>query len=288
MASVPEVTSGFSFLECPRWHEGRLWLSDFYTHRVLAVDETQVETVAEVPGQPSGLGWLPDERLLVVSMRDRRVLRREPDGTLVEHADLSELVTGHLNDMLVDEVGRAYVGNFGFDLMSGAALRAANLIRVDPDGTASVAAEGLAVPNGMALLDGGATLVVAESFGNRLSAFTVGSDGTLAARRDWARFGPMPASDELPSVLAEVAVVPDGICGAPDGTVWVADADHHRAIRVAEGGTIVEEVGTGELQVYACALGGPDGRTLYLCAAPSFAEHERRDTREAVLLAAAV
>jgi len=150
MASVHEVTSGFSFLECPRWHEGRLWLSDFYTHRVLAVEETQVEAVAEVPGQPSGLEWLPDERLLVASMRDRRVLRREPDGTLLEHADLSEPATGHLNDMLVDNVGRAYLGNFGFDLMSGAALRTANLIRVDPDGTARVAAEGLGERHGAA------------------------------------------------------------------------------------------------------------------------------------------
>lgn len=288
MTRVHAVASGFSFLECPRWHEGRLWVSDFYTHRVLAVDETQVETIAEVAGQPAGLGWLPDGRLLVVSMRDRRLLRRELDGSLVEHADLSELATEYLNDMLVDEAGRAYVGNFGFDLLSGAPLRPADLIRVDPDGTASVAAKRLAFPNGMALLDGGATLVVAETFGNRLSAFTVGSDGTLVARRDWARFGPMPATDDLGSVLAEVAVVPDGICAAPDGTVWVADADHHRAIRVTEGGTIVEEIHTGGLQVYACALGGPDQRTLYLCAAPSFAEHERRDTREAVLLATAV
>jgi len=283
------VADGFSFLECPRWRDGRLWLSDFYTRRVLTVDESgQVETVVEVPEQPSGLGWLPDGRLLVVSMRDRRVLRLEPDGALVEHADLSGLTAGHLNDMLVDDAGRAYVGNFGFDLMSGAPLRTANLVRIDPDGTAQVAADGLAFPNGMALVDGGATLVVAESFGNRLGGYTVGAGGELLERRDWATFGPYPTGDDLGEVLPTLSVVPDGICAAPDDTIWVTDADHHRAVQVAEGGRIVAEVSSGELQVYACALGGADGRTLFLCAAPSFAEHERRDTRDAMLLAATV
>ena len=283
------VADGFSFLECPRWRDGKLWLSDFYTRRVLAVDESgQVETVVEVPEQPSGLGWLPDGRLLVVSMRDRRVLRLEPGGALVEHADLAGLATGHLNDMLVDDAGRAYVGNFGFDLMSGDPLRTANLVRIDPDGTAQVAADGLAFPNGMALVDGGATLVVAESFGNRLGGYTVGAGGELLERRDWATFGPYPTGEDLGEVLGTLSVVPDGICAAPDNTVWVTDADHHRAVRVAEGGEIVAEVSSGELQVFACALGGADGRTLFLCAAPSFAEHERRDTRDAVLLAVTV
>jgi len=289
VTTVRTVADGFSFLECPRWRDGRLWLSDFYTRRVLTVDESgQVETVVEVPEQPSGLGWLPDGRLLVVSMRDRRVLRLEPDGALVEHADLTGLTTGHLNDMLVDDAGRAYVGNFGFDLMSGAPLRTANLVRIDPDGKAQVAADGLAFPNGMALVDGGATLVVAESFGNRLGGYTVGAGGELLERRDWATFGAFPTGDDLGQVLATLSVVPDGICAAPDDTVWVTDADHHRAIRVAEGGKIVDEVSSGDLQVYACALGGADGRTLFLCAAPSFAEHERKDTRDAVLLAATV
>jgi len=289
MATVRAVAGGFSFIECPRWRDGRLWLSDFYTHRVIAVDESgAVDTVAEVPAQPSGLGWLPDGRLLVVSMRDRRVLRQETDGSLVEHADLAGLATGYLNDMLVDHTGRAYVGNFGFDLMAGAPLRTANLVRIDPNGSASVAADGLAFPNGMALLDGGATLVVAESFGNRLAGYTVGADGSLSERRDWASFGPPPTSDDLGEILPGLAVAPDGICAAPDGTVWVADAVHNRAIRVAEGGAILDQVDTGELGVYACALGGADGHTLFLCGAPSFAEHERRDTRDAVLLAATV
>jgi sugar lactone lactonase YvrE len=287
--SVREVAGGFSFLECPRWHDGRLWVSDFYTSRVLSVDaEAAVRTEAELTGQPSGLGWLADGRLLIVSMRDRRLLRREPDGSLVEHADLSALTDGYLNDMLVDLAGRAYVGNFGFDLMGGGPLRTANLVRADPDGATTVVAEDLLFPNGMALLNEGRTLVVAESFGNRLSAFAVGPGGELSDRRDWACFGEPPHTEQISEVLASVAVVPDGICAAPDDTIWVADAHNRRALRVAEGGRILAEVSTGELNVYACALGGPELDTLYLCAAPSFLEHERRDSREAALLAAHV
>jgi sugar lactone lactonase YvrE len=289
MATVRRVADGFSFLEGPRWHEGRLWVSDFYTSRVLAVRESgEVQTVAEVPGQPSGLGWLPDGRMLVVSMRDHRLLRQEPDGSLVRHAELAELVGGLLNDMLVDSHGRAYVGNFGFDLMAGGPPRTADLVLARPDGTTQVVAEKLAFPNGMVLVDGGSTLVVAETFGNRLSGYTVGPDGALSDRREWAAFGPSPTGSEVAEVLAELSVAPDGICAAPDDTIWVADAGNHRVLRVAEGGKILDEVGTDELHAFACALGGADGRTLFICAAPSFLEHERRDTREAVLLAATV
>src|SRR5689334_5216386 len=143
------VLDGYSFLECPRWHDGRVWVSDFYTHAVVASDgKGQTEVIATVPNQPSGLGWLPDGRLLIVSMRDRRLLRKEPSGEVVEHADLSGLASEMLNDMVVDATGRAYVGNFGFDLMSGAPIRSAAIIRVDPDGSAQVAADDLLFPNG--------------------------------------------------------------------------------------------------------------------------------------------
>jgi sugar lactone lactonase YvrE len=146
---VQVVDEGFSYLECPRWHDGRLWLSDFHTRRVVTVTaDGRTDTVVVVPQQPSGLGWLPDGRLLVVSMRDRRVLRLEPSGELVEHADLSGLASGHLNDMVVDAGGRAYVGNFGFDLMAGEGIRSASLVRLDPDGTAAVVAEDLLFHNG--------------------------------------------------------------------------------------------------------------------------------------------
>ena len=150
------VLDGYSYLECPRWHDDRLWVSDFYTNQVVATDgRGGTEVVAEVPEQPSGLGFLPDGRALIVSMRDHRVLVRDGGGVLSEHADLSGAVTGVLNDMVVDERGRAYVGNFGFDLMGGAELRYTTLTRVDPDGTVTTVAEDLGFPNGMVILPGG-------------------------------------------------------------------------------------------------------------------------------------
>jgi sugar lactone lactonase YvrE len=149
-AETKTVAEGFGFLEAPRWRDGRLWFSDFYTYRVLSMreDGSDLREEATVARQPAGLGWLPDGRLLVVSMRDRKVLRREPDATLVVHADLSGHAAGHTNDMVVDSRGRAYVGNFGFDLMGGAALEPTSLHRVDPSGHVTEAADGLWFPNG--------------------------------------------------------------------------------------------------------------------------------------------
>ncbi|WP_433783122.1 SMP-30/gluconolactonase/LRE family protein [Actinomycetospora sp. CA-101289] len=281
------VSDGWSFLECPRWHEGRLWLSDFYTQKVVAIDDRgHHEVMAEVPGQPSGLGFLPDGRALIVSMRDRRILRREGDGELVEHADLSGLVGAHLNDMVVDEHSGAFVGDFGFDLMGGAPLASTGLTHVAPDGTARTVAEDLLFPNGMVLRDG--VLVVAETFGARLTAFDVAADGGVAHRREWARFGPPPASTDVGEALGGLAVAPDGIAGDAEGAIWVADAIGARLLRVGGDGEVLEELPTGGIGVFACMLGGEDGCTLYACAAPSFAEHERRAAREAVLLAARV
>lgn len=279
------VLEQYSFLESPRWRDGRIWVSDFYTHRVVSArpDGTDVRVEATVPGQPSGLGWLPDGRLLIVSMRDHLLLRREESGELVTHADLSAHATGHLNDMVVDAHGRAYVGNFGFDLMSGAAVGVARLVRVDPDGSTTIAAEGLHFPNGAVII--GADLVVAETLGNRVSAYPIGGDGGLGERRDWARFGDAPTATDLTEVLGSLVVAPDGICADAEGAIWAADAVGNRAVRVREGGEIVAEVSTGASGTYACVLGGS---TLYLCTAPSFAEHERRDTRDAVLLAVEV
>ncbi|WP_460854795.1 SMP-30/gluconolactonase/LRE family protein [Nocardiopsis coralliicola] len=281
------VLDGYSFLEGPRWHGGRLWLSDFYTGQVVAAGEQgPVEVMAAVPEQPSGLGFLPDGRVLIVSMRDRRILVRAESGELSEYADLSAQAPGLLNDLIVDGAGRAYVGNFGFDLMGGAPMRSASLLRVDPDGTVATAAEDLVFPNGMAILPGG-VLLVAETFGGRITAFDTVGDGTLHGRREWARFGPLPQTDDAGAAGAQLPVGPDGICADAEGAVWVADALHNRAVRVREGGEITDEIrpGTG---VFACMLGGSDGRTLYLCTAPSFAEHERRATREARLLAVRV
>ena len=288
--SLRPVLDRCSYLEGPRWHDGRLWVSDFYTERVIAVDldgDAAPQTVARVPGQPSGLGWLPDGSLLVVSMRDRRVLRVR-DGRTEVHADLSALAPWHLNDMVVDAAGRAYVGNFGFDLMAGATARPTNLVRVDPDGSATVAAEDLMFPNGSVIFPDGATLVVAETLAARLTAFAVDADGALTDRRPWAVLAETPDRDAGGRTGAAGRVAPDGIALDAEGAIWVADAVGRRALRVREGGEIVDEVPGGGLGVFACALGGPDGRTLVLCAAPSFAEHERRDTRDARLLACEV
>jgi sugar lactone lactonase YvrE len=288
MSDLAVVVEKYSFLEGPRWHDGRIWVSDFYTHQVVSADEHggDLRVEAQVPAQPSGLGWLPDGRLLIVSMRDHRLLRREPDGALSVHADVSSHAGGLLNDMVVDSHGRTWVGNFGFDLMAGAPIAPAPLVRVDPDGSSTVASEPLHFPNGAVIT--GNTMIVNETFGHRISAFEIDADGGLSERRDWASFGPVPATTDVGEALGQLSVAPDGMCLDAEGAVWIADALGNRALRVREGGEVLQEISTGDTGVYALALGGADGRTLYLCTAPGFAEHERRHTREAKLLAARV
>jgi sugar lactone lactonase YvrE len=277
------LAAGGHFFEAPRWCDGRWWISDFYAGTVSTVDgDGRLEEVVRIDGQASGTGWLPDGSLLAVSMRDHKLIRRAPDGTVSEHADLSEHCGGLLNDMVVDAQGRAYVGNFGFDLMHGADPDYAKLVRVDPDGTVSVAAEGLMFPNG-SVIDGD-TLIVAETMGARISAFTIEADGTLTDRRVWAQIDPTPEMGPLGEMLAVGGFAPDGMTLAPDGHVWAADALSPRAGRIAPGGEIVEEIHPPEgMFFYACALGGEDGRTLLLCSAPDFAEENRKAAREAVL-----
>jgi sugar lactone lactonase YvrE len=285
MADAATVIDGFSYLEGPRWHDERIWFSDFYTHRVLSAreDGSDLRVEASVPQQPSGLGWLPDGRLLIVSMRDRRLLRREPDGTLVTHADLSRHATGHLNDMAVDAQGRVYVGNFGFDLMGGAPLEPAALHRADPDGTVTEVATDLWFPNGSVITKDEA-LLVNETFGNRVTAFDLTQDGRLVNRRTWAEFGPLPTQRDIEKVLRQISVAPDGSCLDAEGALWIADATGGRLLRVTEGGKIVDEVSPGT-PVFACALGGSGGRTLFTCAAPDFDEVARAAARDASLIA---
>ncbi|MGA8556963.1 MAG: SMP-30/gluconolactonase/LRE family protein [Candidatus Acidiferrales bacterium] len=284
MPKLTTLIGGLSFTECPRWRDGRLYVSDFYTHRVLAVAlDGTAETLAHVPQQPSGLGFLPDGRLLIVSMRDRKVLRREVDGSLDTYADLSGLAPWYLNDMLVGDDGRAWVGNFGFDLMGGAPACTTMLICIESDGTAKVAADRLGFPNGMVLTPDGRTLIVAESTMNRLSAFNVALS-SLSERRTWAAFGDPPTTMNAREILGQVAVAADGICLDAEGAVWVADAAHGRLIRVAEGGRIMEELKTDGLGAFACMLGGEDGRTLFACVAPTYHEAEASATDRASIL----
>jgi sugar lactone lactonase YvrE len=257
-APVQVVADGFCFLEGPRWRDGRLYLSDFYAHRVLTVDPAgAVRTVCEVPAQPSGLGWAPDGDLLIVSMLDRRLLRLDGAALRVV-ADLSPLAGGVTNDMIVDRRGRAYVGNVG-DRSRGFVAPAV-LARVDPDGTVTPAADGLYAPNGAVLTAGQTTLIIAETEANRLTAFDIAADGTLGQRRAWAVLG----SDGGISKPVE----PDGLALDAAGAIWAGDANGHGVLRVAAGGTVLDAIDTGELSVYAVALGGADGHTLYLCAAP--------------------
>jgi sugar lactone lactonase YvrE len=287
--TLTPFTEGGAYFECPRWHDGRWWASDFYRYAVFTYDDAgREETVVEVEGQPSGLGWLPGGDLLVVSMKDRRVLRRAGDGGVGVHADVSELTTGHLNDMVVDRQGRAYAGNFGFDLMGGGHPAPATVVRVDPDGRAVVAAEDLWFPNGSMITDDG-TLIVAETMAARLTAFTVQPDGALTDRRVWGQIGPAPEPADAATMFGAISFAPDGCALDAEGHVWAANALGGPLSRVAPGGQIVDELAIPEgLIVVACGLGGEDGRTLMACAAPDFHEEARKAAREAVLLTATV
>jgi sugar lactone lactonase YvrE len=242
------LAEGLAFPEAPRWHDGALWFSDFYTHTVHRLEgDGTLAAVADVPGQPSGLGWLPDGRMLVVSMLDRCVLRLE-GGRLVTHAALDALVSSPCNDMVVDAHGRAYVGNFGFDMFNRETPRPTVMVMVTPDGEARVVADDLLFPNGCVITPDGGTLIVAETFGRRLTAFDIAPDGSLGRRRVWADLG--DAS-------------PDGICLDDAGAVWLASPPTGEFLRVHEGGEVSERIPVHG-QPIACALGGPERRMLFM------------------------
>jgi sugar lactone lactonase YvrE len=259
--STDVVLDGLAFPEGPRWHEDRLWFSDQHDRRVVAMTAGgKAETIAEVPQQPSGLGWLPDGRMLVVSMLDRCVLRREHDGTLVEHANLDTLAPGSTNDMVVGADGRAYVGNFGFDMYGGEDPRDTCLIAVEPNGDARIVADGLKFPNGTVITPDGRTLLVGESWGLRISAFAIEADGSLSNRRTFAKI--------------DGATV-DGMCLDAEGAIWAACPFTGRCLRIAEGGKVLDEVKGTHPGAVACMLGGADRRTLFVCTAPT---HEPEKT----------
>jgi sugar lactone lactonase YvrE len=246
------LIDGLCFPEGPRWHDGSLWFSDMHAKRVMRAGlDGRARSVVQVDERPSGLGWLPNGRLLIVSMYDRRLLRLDPGG-LVHVADLAPIATFHANDMVVDREGRAYIGNFGFDLIAGEKPRATSLARVDPDGGVHVAATELTFPNGMVITPDDRTLIVAESFGACLTAFDKASDGSLSNRRVFAKL--------------ENGEVPDGIALDAEGAVWVASPLTNECLRVHEGGRVSRRV-RGSALPYACALGGPERKTLFLCTA---------------------
>ena len=254
MSELELLVDGLDFGEGPRWHDGRLWYSDFYQHRVYAVSPRGArETILDLGSeQPSGLGWMPDGSLLVVAMTARRVLRMA-HGEVTIHADLSEIATWHCNDMVVAADGTAYVGNFGWDIEHdrGHPL-AATLAVVRPDGSVQSGPGDLLFPNGSVITPDGSTLVIAETFGGRFSAFPLDADGCPGEGREWA---PVPGA------------APDGCTLDSDGGIWFADAAGSGVVRVLEGGTITDRLPTPQ-PAYACMLGGDDGRTLFILTAP--------------------
>jgi sugar lactone lactonase YvrE len=261
------LAEGLRFPEGPRWHDEHLVFSDQHAAvvRTLTVDG-ELGTVVDVPNRPSGLGWDADGRMLIVSMDDRRLLRLD-DGGLTEVADLTPLATWHCNDMVVDSVGRAYVGNFGFDLDGGADPTTTTIVRVDPDGAISVAADGMRFPNGTVITPDGTTMVVGESWAGALTAFTIAADGTLSDRREWARLR---------------GAVPDGICLDAEGAIWSACPLSGRVLRVREGGEITDVVTVDRRGAYACMLGGPDRSTLFVCTADASNPAETGTRRGAI------
>lgn len=254
MRTLTTLLDGLRFGEGPRWHDGKLYFSDMHANHVMTVDlEGRSSIVCEVPNNPSGLGWLPDGTMLVVSMTDRKLMRMERGGALRVHADLSKLAPFHCNDMVVDSKGRAYVGNFGYDLHKGETARGTVLIMVTLEGKARVVAEDLMFPNGSVITPDGRTLVVGESFGRRLTAFDIGADGSLANRRVWADLGNN---------------VPDGIALDAEGAIWVASPMSSEVIRVKEGGEVTERIKVAT-DAFACMLGGADRKTLFVLTSAS-------------------
>ena len=265
--STTILRDGLFFGEGPRWHEGRLWYSDFYDHAVHAIDiDGNDERIVEVESQPSGLGWLPNGDLLITSMLDRKLMRWD-GSALTVHADLGNHFTWHANDLLVDQQGRAYIGNFGFDfevfldeqgiegLFADPDSLTTVMCRVDPDGTINVASAGLIFPNGMVITPDGKTMIVAETLALRLTAFDIAPDGSLSNRRVWA---------DLSAHMA----APDGICLDAEGAVWIANALAPRLMRIGEGGVVLDDVET-TMNTYACMLGGPEGKHLFAMTAPT-------------------
>lgn len=257
------LAEGIYFGEGPRWRDGRLWFSDFLAHAIKSVSLAgDLRTEFAIDDQPSGLGWMPDGSMLIVSMIKRQVLRRALDGRMSVHADLNAVASFHCNDMVVGADGRAFVGNFGFDLGSELAAgrsidtlganQTAHLASISPDGVVRIAARDMHFPNGSVITPDGRGLIVAETFGRCLTAFEVSAEGVLTNRRVWAQTG---------------SRIPDGICLNSKGAVWIANPAAPECVLIAEGGEVLDVIET-EHSCYACMLGGDDGRTLFMLTAP--------------------
>ncbi len=246
------LLDGIAFGECPRWHDGRLWLCDWAAEELIAVTPGgERELIATVRSFPFSIDWLPDGRLLIVSARQQALLTLGEDGTLTRYADLGGLSDRPPNnEIVIDAHGRAYVNGGGFDMMAGEPPAPGTIALVTADGTARQVADDIAFGNGMAITDDGMTLIVAESYGHRLTAFDIADDGGLSGRRVWAELG---------------EGTPDGICLDAEGAVWYADVPNRRCVRVHEGGEVLETI-EHDRGCFACMLGGAAGATLFIVA----------------------
>jgi sugar lactone lactonase YvrE len=243
------LADGLGLGESPRWHDGRLWVADWGARIVVAIDASGAsEVILRMPSFPFSIDWLPDGRLVIIN--ETRILRREPDGSLVTHADLAGLSEKRWNEIVVDGRGAAYVNNVGFDFPGGA-FAPGIIALATPEGSVRQVADGVAFPNGMAITPDNSTLIVAESYGQRLTAFAIAADGSLTERRVWA---------DLPDCA------PDGLCIDREGAVWYADVPNKRCVRVREGGAVLQSVSL-DRGCFACALGGAGGKTLFMAAA---------------------
>ena len=238
-----------AFPEGPRWHSGRFWFTDQHARRIFSADaEGNLETLTATEDLPGGLAWLPDGSLLVVYMTQRKVMRW--DGKqLQQYADLSRLASFHCNDMIADTRGRVYVGNFGFDLHGGAPQDKAEIVMIDSHGSPELFSDNVIFPNGCVLTPDEKTLIVAETFAHRLTAFELGDDGLSVSSSVWAGLGDM---------------TPDGICMDHHGRIWVASPGTREVILVKKGGDKIASCQTAGTP-YACMLGGNDGQTLFIC-----------------------
>lgn len=275
MTGITILHDGLVFPECPRWHDDSLWFSDCHDSKVINMaPDGRVLGAFDVPGGPSGIGWLPDGTMLIVSIDGLCIYRRGHDGMLTRYADLSAHHRFHTNDMVVDRAGNAYVGEIGFRWQTEEA-RSTSVLLVRPDGSVQVAATDLTTPNGTVITADHRTLIVAESREKRLTAFTIAEDGLLVDRRMFAQLGPEQ--------------VPDGICLDAEGSVWVATPRERAVLRVGAGGEVVERLHTEAGRPYACMLGGPERLDLFVCLAGSHdPEVTRRDRHGAIAVARVV
>jgi sugar lactone lactonase YvrE len=241
------LADDFIFLEGPKWRDDRLWVSDVFDHKVYRLGLSgEREKVCDVPNRPSGLGFLPNGAPIVVSSKDFRLYKIVGSG-IEEYADLTKHVGGHVNDFCVDHAGRIFVGNFGYDYDAGEARKPTHIHRVDPDGKISVAASGVEFPNGMVIINGGRTLVVAETWMGKLTAFDLSTDGVLSNKRLFADLGERQ---------------PDGICADAEGAIWAGCFNTGEFLRIRDGGQVTDRIAFDGCGV-SCVIGGPDKHTLF-------------------------